>query len=405
MKQEPAAGRSYAALLEPLRRDLRPLVDEVVRDVAPGPDDAAAVAEGSRRAVETTIARLLAAAGPEEPEAERLRSEGARSAREGEPLSRLLDRYLTAGWVVWEAATTGASDDPQAVASLGAALLRAGDTAAASLADGYAEAEREIAARAASARQEFVDTLLELPLGGPAEMRRILDRAAHFGLDASGSYRVVIAWLGRELEDEAPEVDALARAVARPGREGMPAGGPIVATKRGRLVLVARSGGRALDTLETELRRILPPQTWVAVESARADGLSAIGAAFADALASLEIAERLGVRGRRLPVGDLLLERALLADESIVAAAVEHELGPLLGAPRGSAALVETVSAYLASGHGIRATARRLGVAPRTVAYRLDRAATLLGGPIAGERAFRLAAALLARRLITPPIR
>ena len=44
--------------------------------------------------------------------------------------------------------------------------------------------------------------------------------------------------------------------------------------------------------------------------------------------------------------------------------------------------------------------ARRLGVAARTVSYRLERIERILGGPLDEERRLRLAAALFARGLV-----
>ena len=47
--------------------------------------------------------------------------------------------------------------------------------------------------------------------------------------------------------------------------------------------------------------------------------------------------------------------------------------------------LIETLEVYLGSKQNIRETARRLHLAPRTVAYRLERIETLLGVRLDGE--------------------
>ena len=67
--------------------------------------------------------------------------------------------------------------------------------------------------------------------------------------------------------------------------------------------------------------------------------------------------------------------------------------------PRMGEELVETLEVYLGSKQNIRETARRLHLAPRTVAYRLERIETLLGQELDGEVAMRLGAALLALRV------
>jgi DNA-binding PucR family transcriptional regulator len=133
-------------------------------------------------------------------------------------------------------------------------------------------------------------------------------------------------------------------------------------------------------------------------ESAAA--LTAVADAYAGARDALLMAERLGRRGL-FQTDDLALERALAADERLLADAVERELGPILAARRNADSLIVTLRAFLESGHNLRATARRLGLAPRTVAYRIERIERLLGGPVGGERALRAAAALLGARLLS----
>ena len=83
----------------------------------------------------------------------------------------------------------------------------------------------------------------------------------------------------------------------------------------------------------------------------------------------------------------------------LVRAAIEQELGPLLADARMGEELIETLEVYLGSEQNIREAARRLHLAPRTVAYRLERIETLLGEELDGEVAMRLSAAILALRV------
>lgn len=416
MKQSRSDSPLYRPLLEALLADLEPIVAEVSRDVARAGEDPAGAAPAARRAIEHTIRGLLAAEelGPADLAA--MHDEGARAAREGESLQLVLDRYLTAGWVLWGAATRQVPPDVVALSALGTALLKAGDAAAAVLAAGYGAAEREIAARTASARREFVDELLELTAGDREAIARVTRRAAHFGLDPSASYRLVVAGIGRDVDDESPEVDRIVRLLSRPARslaapvDGRGAvatpgatGAPIVATKRERLVIIVRTDWPLVGLLDDALRQLVGGDGWTAVETSPADGLAGVGVAFAPLLGSLLVAERLGIRGRRLDADELLLERALLADEALLAAAVRHELGPILHAPRSGAELVATLEAFLSSGQNVRATARVLQLAPRTVSYRLERIERLLGAPLTGERLARISAVLFARRLVSGP--
>jgi DNA-binding PucR family transcriptional regulator len=90
-----------------------------------------------------------------------------------------------------------------------------------------------------------------------------------------------------------------------------------------------------------------------------------------------------------------------VADPALAAVGVERWLAPLKAAPRGGQDLVRTLSAWLDAGQSVTATARGLGVAPRTVSYRLARIATLLGVPTLDPAVVaRLSAALLLDRLL-----
>jgi len=62
---------------------------------------------------------------------------------------------------------------------------------------------------------------------------------------------------------------------------------------------------------------------------------------------------------------------------------------------------VPTLDAWLASEQSVTGTARRLGIAPRTVTYRLERIAALLGvADLGPDVRARLATVLLTRSLL-----
>ncbi len=67
--------------------------------------------------------------------------------------------------------------------------------------------------------------------------------------------------------------------------------------------------------------------------------------------------------------------------------------------------LVETLQVYFDAGGNRRETARRLHLADRTVAYRLERAEDLFGHGFDGEAGRRLNVALTLRRLGEAPRR
>jgi DNA-binding PucR family transcriptional regulator len=170
---------------------------------------------------------------------------------------------------------------------------------------------------------------------------------------------------------------------------------PVVAAAHGRLILLVPAS-RAAPDVPAALDAL--GSTWIAT-SASAVTLLDVAAATREASAALSIAIIGSPRRRIVPSRQLALERALLADPSLLRAAIDVELGPLLTGPR-AAGLVETLETYLGERENVRATARRLGVASRTVTYRLDRIERLLGGRLDADRRLRLATVLFARRLL-----
>jgi hypothetical protein len=407
MQQAPAPA--YLLALVALRADevlLARLAEDVARDVAgvhqPSADDIAA----ARASVDWLLTSLRAGPVPDEAALRILRDRAAGAARAGGEMRLVLDRALSAGWVLWAAVNGRPELTPAAARALGEALLRTGDAAAAAIADAHADAERELATRSASALRELLDELLELADGDEAGRTRLVRRAAEMAIDPDRPLDVVVVDAGLDLEDGDPVVAEIARRLGRgaapsigdPRGLGGPQPGPVVAATRGRLVILVPQSRRApdiadaLDALGT---------TWAAA-TAEAPGLLGSAAAMRESTAALAVALRLGRRGAIIPATSLALERALLAAPELLRAGVDRELGPLLSAPR-AAGLVETIEAYLAERENVRAAARRLGVAPRTVAYRLERMERILGGKLDADRRLRLATALFARRLLAPP--
>ena len=379
---------------------------EVARDVArgeaPGRDEVVA----SRSAVDWLLAALRVGAVPDADALAVLRVGAASEARAGRPLQPVLDRTLSAGWVTWDRITTRETLGADALRALGDALLRTGDAAAAAIADGHAAAEREIATRSASALRELLDAILDLSDDDEAGRARLVRRAGELAIPLDRPLTVVVADVGRDLEDGDPAVAEVARRLAPgmtprvgdPRTLGGPQPGPVVAASAGRLVVLVPETRRPLDPA-----RALAPlgDGWIAT-SAVAPGLLGAAAAVREATAALSVARRGGYAASVVPAASLALERAMLAEPDLLRAAVERELGPLLSAPRG-AGLADTIEAYLAERENVRAAARRLGVAPRTVAYRLERIERLLGGRLDASRRARLATALFARRLLGSP--
>jgi sugar diacid utilization regulator len=76
---------------------------------------------------------------------------------------------------------------------------------------------------------------------------------------------------------------------------------------------------------------------------------------------------------------DALLTAAVLADRDAALALVTRELGGVLGTDERTVELRRTVLAFLRSGGSRQESASELGIAPTTVAYRIDRFEQLRG--------------------------
>ena len=384
----------HAALLRRVAADLDRISARVAADVAGQRESVAAVLPEVRASVGQLVDALARGAEPSTEVLARLRDEGADAARGGVSVERVIDRYLSAGWVLWDAATAMAGE-PGELAALGAALLRTGDLAAAAIAEGHGSADREIAGRQGAVRGELLGDLLDLVPADAEGAARLGRRGIAAGFDPDVAHAVVVASpVG--LPIEAGTIETGLGRLDRIDRRS--AGSVLVGTRHERLVAVAAVGppaARVIDALRDPLAA-----GWTAVRAEAGPGVSTIGPAYVDAVSALAVAARLGRTGQLVEAADVLVERAIGADERLLATLVEHELGPLLRAGRGSTDLLVTLDAWLDAGLNAQAAARALDLAPRTVAYRLDRISRLLGRRLDGPTVRRLGVALTGRRLL-----
>ncbi|MFN8518010.1 MAG: helix-turn-helix domain-containing protein [Chloroflexota bacterium] len=165
--------------------------------------------------------------------------------------------------------------------------------------------------------------------------------------------------------------------------------------------VVALVGGASRDGRPaTDATDDLGDDAWWGV-AAGPVALEDVAAAYADAVDALRVAPSVLPPRTVADVRELALERALVAAPALASAGADRWLAPLEDAPRGGQELVRTLAAWLEAGQSVTATARALEVAPRTVSYRLDRVASLLGArSLTPDVVARLSAALLLARLL-----
>ncbi|MFL5675556.1 MAG: PucR family transcriptional regulator [Chloroflexota bacterium] len=366
------------------------------------------------------------------------RASGAIAARTDRPLLDLLHRYAVTRRLVWDdcvKATEAGRLDARQLGAFGRFLLLWNELTSLAVTDGYQMVEREILARAAEARRGAIQELLGVVPGDRATIARSRRLALRFGLDPDGPYRLVAVAPGPETDPipERPgigdeELEVLAGRIGHllgataPGAEGFAASIrlPVVIPLSGRIAVLASDDRVGLGRVPAALDRVFgsivrgtsggrrgprgaatdgAPPSWVAVGSASTAGVGSLAATYADLVDATRSAERLGLRGWIADPEQLALERLLLADRQLADSAVRREIGPLLADDRFGDELIETLQAYFDTGENVTAAARRLHLATRTVAYRLEKIESLLGHPLDAEAGRRLSIALMVYRL------
>jgi len=373
----------------------------VSEDVGEGPDDVRSDVELALRLLATREQRTAAI---EQARLE-LIGRAAAAAEKGIPTERLIDRFMSSLPAIWTLARE-LDPEPDALADLGAWLLNGADLGALAIAEGYLGTDRAVVARDATARRAFLEELLTSIVHDPTASARLRRLATRYGLDPVASYRLIAVSLPTSLPDDESHAlaDRIAARVDAPSSSEVTRGTssllalPQVLGRGRRIVILARADWPGGIRLRTALDDLVPG--WVAVGSLPIEGVDGLSHALAGLIETLQAADRMVRVGWIEDADDLAVERLLLLDESLLTTIVRRELGALLADPRMGAEFVETLRVYFEAGENMREAARRLHLAPRTVAYRLERIEELLGRPIDGESRARLSVALMAYRAL-----
>ncbi|MEU7422292.1 helix-turn-helix domain-containing protein [Streptomyces sp. NPDC040750] len=311
------------------------------------------------------------------------RALGERAADAGHGLRALVVAHLAAARTAWPP-TAGSAD------SALAAVQQAVDA----FAEGYERAQRLAVRREEAARREFIDDLLY----GRSDLGRLAERAERFGLRLSRAHAVAVA----------------------EGRTGFVEGGPaarrveasVLARFDTRNILLTTKNGRLLCVAPGEDDEVL---AHFARQAAAADGgRVAIGRprpgpggvvqSYEEALAALEMADRLDLAEPVLRTADLLVYPVLARDRQALADLVSHTLGPLTAARGGAGPLLRTLTVYFDSGCVAAEAARRLALSVRALTYRLERIRALTGAdPADPAHRYTLQTAVIGARLLNWP--
>ena len=343
---------------------------------------------------------------------------GSIAAAQGRRLILFLGLNAAIRRAIWEFGTAEIQRQDlghEAYVELGRWLVLTTEMSSLAVGEGYRATERELLARDVGARRAAIDELLgAVPADGrgAARLRRL---AMRFGLEPDASYRVAAILPGPDADPtpEEPGIDdadleTMARRIdqslRRPGRtdDGASTGirVPLAVTWRGAIVAILGSDPREWQRLKEAVEKVFGSgaPSWIAIAT-QADGVTG-----ARPIAGRAPGGPPGRRRHRSPRRHrrplrARIERLLLSDPDLAAAIVERELGPLLADPRMGDELIETLQVFFDAGGNRREAARRLHLADRTIAYRLERAEDLLGHGLEGDAGRRLNVALTLRRL------
>jgi PucR-like helix-turn-helix protein len=395
MIDERAVLEARHGIITAIAGESESLVAGVAADVGESPD-------AVRPVVDLTLRLLLDQPGITKGRAI-MRIAGAQAARDGVPAERFLQRFTSTTWMIWEAARAHPLIDQAVLENVGQTLLRGIDLLVGAVADGYNAVDRETVAHDAEMRRALLEDILSTAPADPvaaARRRRMADR---YGLDPDALYRVVAVADRSGDADAAIEegAHALGRRLRRPSRAaGSDASFPLpqVVTWRGLVVVLAKASWPAADKLPQHLGDLLGPD-WVAVAGEPVMGVEGIAATMGRLTLSLRTALRIGRLGWIAAPDELALEELVTVDDALLDAAVDRELGAVLADGRRGLELIETLEVYLESGQNMREAGRRLHLAPRTVAYRLERIARLIGHPLDGAALRRMSIAAFAYRM------
>ncbi|MEU6771750.1 helix-turn-helix domain-containing protein [Streptomyces sp. NPDC046759] len=317
------------------------------------------------------------------------RALGEQAAEAGHGLRELVVAHLAATRAGWPAV-------PHAAES-GLATLAAVEQAIDAFAEGYERAQRIAVRREETARREFIDDLLY----GRSDLGRLAERAERFGLRLSRAHAVAVA----ECSSAYVEGNPVARRVEASVLTRFDSRSILLTTKNGRLLCVAPGD-------EDEILLHFAQQAYAATDGCRVaigrpqHGAGGVVQSYEEALAALEMADRLQLPGPVLRAADLLVYPVLARDRQALVDLVSHTLGPLAQARGGAVPLLDTLGAYFDSGCVAAEAARRLSLSVRALTYRLERIHKLTGAdPADPAHRYMLQTAVIGARLLDWPNR
>ncbi|MFJ8667612.1 PucR family transcriptional regulator [Streptomyces sp. NPDC093600] len=353
---------------------------------------------GVREGCEQRLAEVSLTKGRlTEADLEPFKELAAAAAADGTALRTLVGDCLDSVSRNWgDLPGTDQAQDREALEQVVSALVWAVGDMTVALTEGYETAHRAAIRGEEAARREFVDDLLE----GRTDLGRLAERAERFGLRLLGPHVVTVA----RAPDGFGAGDAATRYIEEALTARFSAHDVLITTKDGLLVCVAPGATAEVSPfLAAKVRDAVGDKHRIAISRPRL-GPSGIVRSYQEALSALDLAATLGLSAQVVSASDVLVFQVLGRDRAAITDLVATVLGGLAGARGGPQTLLDTLSAYFASGCLNTTTARLLGLSVRAVSYRLRRIRELTGhDPTDPEQRYVLQTAALGARLLGWP--
>ena len=316
------------------------------------------------------------------------RRQGERAAEAGVSLRSCITAHLAATRTNWPPLHSGTAAP--------GAVLAVVEQAIDAFAEGYERAQREAVRQEEADRREFIDDLLH----GRSHLGRLADRAERYGLLLSGAYAVAVAQGAEPYDDFHQVTRAVEQAVL--GRFGSRS--ILITTKDGRLLCIAPGDQPDVPTWFAKQAYAAAGQRGRVAVGRPQHGGGGVAHSYEEALATLDLADRMGFGEPLLRAADFLVFPVLARDRHALADLVRTTLGPLRTARGGAQPLMETLQAYFDSGCVSAEAARRLSLSVRALTYRLERIHQLTGwDPSDPMHRYTLQTATIGARLLNWP--
>jgi sugar diacid utilization regulator len=379
-----AIALRIAAEREPLARRVVERIRAEEGDAGPL-GDAALADHGWLELIDAFVAALNGTEPLSPPRIERMREISAHRVKQRVSLESFLRRPRIWGEVLWEAVVASTlTKEPrelEAALSISSTLMRLVDLSSRVVTNAYLD---EVTDRGLL-RRDLLGALISAK--GEEEGVARLARSLHLRL--AENYVVVVVRgddmhgeLGRD--ESLPTRVALDRIIETARRDMQPPDGfrLLAGMHRGDLVVLYPVGGpddlQAVRDECVELAEALAVEVSLGVSSYH-PGLPAVAIAYAEARDAVEVADRLGIRGRAVGLDDVLVDQMLSASVhakrlllDAMQALVDYDL-------RHGSDLVATLKTYVETRFNLTKSGGLLFVHPNTVVYRLRRIHELTG--------------------------